>query len=90
MVRRYADRVKSMINSQTMQADAKNVYLPKRKHPKHFIQGAIKHPGALTAEADKEGESPMTFAAEHKHDSGKTGQRARFALTLRGLAGKKK
>ena len=64
--------------------------LPKRQHPKHWIQGAIKHPGALTAEASKEGETPMEFAAEHKHDSGKTGARSRFALVLRGLAGKKK
>lgn len=50
---------------------------------KHWIKGAIKHPGALTAQAKKEGESPMQFAAEHKNDSGKTGQRSRLALTLR-------
>ena len=52
---------------------------------KNFIQGAIKHPGALTKKANKAGESPMTFAAEHKHDSGQTGKQARFALVLRGL-----
>lgn len=45
----------------------------------------IKHPGALTKSAHKAGESPMEFASEHKHDSGKTGQRARLALTLRGM-----
>ena len=52
---------------------------------KHFIQGAIKHPGALTKKAHGAGESPMAFASAHKHDSGKTGQQARFALVLRGL-----
>jgi len=63
--------------------------MAKYRHP-HFIQKALKHPGALTASAEKAGESPMAFAEEHKHDSGKAGQRSRFALTLRGLAGKKK
>ena len=52
---------------------------------KDFIQKAIKHPGALTKSADAAGESPMAFAQEHKHDSGKTGARARFALVLKGL-----
>lgn len=50
-----------------------------------FIQGAIKHPGALTAQAHKEHETPMQFAQEHKHSPGKTGQRSRFALTLKGM-----
>lgn len=53
---------------------------------KNFIQGAIKHPGALTKKADAAGESPMQFASEHKHDSGQTGRQARFALVLRGLS----
>lgn len=55
-----------------------------------FIQGAIKHPGAETAEAHRAGMSPMAFAEAHKHDSGVTGDRARFALVLRGpkVAGK--
>ena len=56
-----------------------------REHPK-FIAGAIKHPGALTKSAHAAGESPMEFAEEHKGDSGTTGKRARFAITLRGLA----
>jgi hypothetical protein len=55
----------------------------------HWIQKAIKKPGALTASANKVGESPMAFASQHKHDSGKTGQRARFALVLKGLKGAK-
>ena len=49
---------------------------------KHWIKGAIKHPGALTASAKKSGMSPMEFANKHKHDSGKTGARSRLALTL--------
>ena len=52
---------------------------------KHWIQGAIKHPGALTKKAEKAGKSPMAFARTHKHDSGKTGQQARLAMVLRGI-----
>lgn len=52
---------------------------------KHWIQDAIKKPGALTKTAHAAGQSPMSFASKHKHDSGKTGQRARFALVLKGL-----
>lgn len=49
---------------------------------KHFIAKAIRHPGALTAQAKKAGESPMEFARQHEHDSGTTGRRARLAVTL--------
>ena len=55
----------------------------------NFIQGAIKHPGALTAQAQHAGESPMEFARKHAHDPGTTGKRARLALTLRKLAKRK-
>lgn len=48
-----------------------------------WIKGAIKHPGALTAQAKSAGKSPMEFAREHQHDSGTTGRRARLAMTLR-------
>ncbi len=48
----------------------------------HWIQGAIKHPGALKASAKRAGESTRQFAQQHKHDAGKTGARARMALTL--------
>ena len=50
---------------------------------KKWIQKAIKHPGALTKKAHKAGESPMAYAREHAHDSGKTGKQARLAMTLR-------
>lgn len=49
---------------------------------KKWIQGAIKHKGALTRKAKKAGESPMEFAHEHMHSKGKTGQQARLAVTL--------
>lgn len=74
-------------------ANAKNVYgmkLPKRTHPKKWIGGAVEHPGALREEAEEAGKPTMEFARENAHDSGVTGERSRLALTLRGLAGKKK
>jgi hypothetical protein len=52
---------------------------------KHWIQGAVKHPGALTASAKRAGESNSEYEQKHKHDSGKAGQRARFALAMKGL-----
>jgi len=52
---------------------------------KNWIKGAIKHPGALTAAAKKAGESTSEYEEKHKHNSGKTGQRARLALTLKNL-----
>lgn len=53
---------------------------------KHWIQGAIKHPGAMTAAAKREGVSNSAYEQEHKEDSGKAGSRARLALSLKGLA----
>ena len=47
-----------------------------------FIQNAIKHKGALRRAAHKAGESTMEYAEAHEHDSGKTGARARLAITL--------
>jgi hypothetical protein len=57
------------------------------RKPKKWIGRAIKHPGALTAQARSAGKSPMEFAAEHQHDSGTTGNRARLAMTLRRMHG---
>jgi len=48
----------------------------------NFISKAIKHPGAMTAAAKREGVSNSQYEQEHKHDSGKAGQRARLAITL--------
>ena len=55
----------------------------------NWIKSAIKKPGALTASAKKVGESPMEFASEHKHDSGKAGQRARLAATFKSIRNKR-
>jgi hypothetical protein len=52
---------------------------------KNWIAGAVKRPGALTRKAKKAGASPMGFAKAHKHSKGRTGQQARFALTMQKL-----
>ncbi len=52
---------------------------------KNWIQGAVKHPGAMTAAAKREGVSTSEYAQEHKHDSGHSGQMARFANVMKGL-----
>lgn len=57
--------------------------------PKKWIAGAIKHPGAFKTQAERAGKSTHEFAEEHKHDSGKTGNRARLALTLGAMHHKK-
>ena len=55
-----------------------------------WIQAMHMNKGALTAQANRVGETPMEFASEHKDDSGVTGERARAALVLRRLAKHKK
>ena len=54
---------------------------------KNFIQGAIKHPGALHKELDvPEGKKiPEGKLEKAAHAKGKLGERARFAETLKGL-----
>lgn len=51
----------------------------------NWISGAIKHPGAMTAAAKSAGQSNSQYEQAHKHDSGKSGQRARLAIILKGL-----
>jgi hypothetical protein len=53
---------------------------------KNFISSAIKHPGAFSAQAKNAGMSTRSFALAHQNDSGTTGRRARFALTLMKLS----
>jgi len=48
-----------------------------------WIQGAIKHPGASTRAAAREGISLTEWIQRHYNDSGTTGKRARLARTLR-------
>ena len=56
---------------------------------KHWIAGAIKHPGALKRAAARAGMSTHAYAEAHKGDSGTTGRRARLALTLGKMRRKK-
>lgn len=57
-----------------------------------WIKGAIKHKGAMTAAAKREGVSNSEYETEHEHDSGKAGKRARLAKLLKKMnhGGKKK
>jgi hypothetical protein len=50
---------------------------------KKWIAGAIKHPGAMTAAAKREGVSNAAYEQEHKGDKGAAGKRARLAITLK-------
>lgn len=51
----------------------------------NWIQGAVKRPGALTRKANKAGEGVQTYARQHAHDKGLTGQQARLAMTFNKL-----
>jgi hypothetical protein len=55
-----------------------------------WMQKAVKRPGALTAKAKRAGMSVQAFAQKHKHDSGVTGEEARFAVTAKKVAKKRK
>lgn len=60
---------------------------------RNWIKGAVRKPGAFKAQAKRAGKSTKAFAKEHAHDSGRTGKRARLALTFsrmsKGRKGKK-
>jgi len=49
----------------------------------------VKHPGVFKEAAEHAGKSTHEFAEEHKHSSGKIGNRARLALTFEGMRKKK-
>ena len=49
---------------------------------KKWISKAIKHPGAMTAAAKREGLSNAEYEQKHKSDKGTSGTRARLAITL--------
>ena len=49
---------------------------------KKWISKAIKHPGAMTAAAKREGLSNAEYEQKHKGDKGTSGKRARLAITL--------
>ena len=54
-----------------------------------WIQDAVQEPGSFTRSAEKAGKSVAEYAREKKNAGGKTGRRARLALTLRKLGRKK-
>jgi hypothetical protein len=55
---------------------------------KHWIAGAIKHPGAEKKAAAKAGESTHQYMEEHKSAPGKAGARARLGLRLSAMSKK--
>jgi hypothetical protein len=56
---------------------------------KHWIENAIRKPGAEKKAAKKAGMSTEAYAGAHDEDSGKAGRRARLTETLMKLRGKK-
>ena len=66
--------------------------MPDPKKKKNWIKGAVKpaNKGKFKAKAEAAGETTREFASEHKGDSGKLGQEARFAENVMGLSKKKK
>lgn len=52
---------------------------------KHWIAGAIKHPGVEKAAAKKAGESTHEYMEKHTSAPGKAGARARLGLRLEGM-----
>ncbi len=57
---------------------------------KHWIAGAIKHPGVEKAAAKRAGESTHTYMEDHKKSPGVAGERARLGLKLSRMAKKRK
>lgn len=49
---------------------------------KHWIAGAVKHPGAFSAAAKRAGMSTQAYAQKEKGAPGTLGRRARLALTF--------
>jgi hypothetical protein len=48
----------------------------------HWMEGAVKHPGALRTAAHRAGMSSHEYAESHKDAPGTAGRRARLALTF--------
>lgn len=60
------------------------------KKPSDWIKGAVKHPGAFTAKANRAGMSVPKYAAKEKNSSNSTlAKQANLAQTFAKLAGKK-
>lgn len=52
---------------------------------KHWIAGAIKHPGREKRAAAKAGMSTHAYMEKHKGDKGSSGAAARLGLRLSGM-----
>lgn len=50
---------------------------------KLWMKGAVKHPGAMTRAAKREGVSNSQYITEHEHGGGHAGQMARLAKVFR-------
>lgn len=57
---------------------------------KHWIAGAIKHPGAEKRAAAAAGMSTHAYMEKHKNDSGTAGKRARLGLALSKMSKRKR
>lgn len=57
------------------------------RKPKHWIQGAVKHPGALTKESQASGRSKLQQAEVDSH-SADPSKRGRGLLGIRFIKGK--
>ncbi len=60
------------------------------KKKKRWIQGAVSKPGSFKKAAKRAGMSTRAYAQAKKNAPGKTGRRARLALTLMRVGGKRK
>jgi hypothetical protein len=60
------------------------------KSGRKWVRKAVKRPGALTAKAKRAGMSVQVYAQKHKHDSGVTGEEARFAVNAKKVGKKRK
>lgn len=57
---------------------------------KHWIKGAIKHPGAEKEAAKRAGMSTHEYMEKHKNSPGTAGKRARLGLALSKMARRRK
>ena len=69
---------------------AKAKDMAKAKGAKKWMQSAVKRPGEATRKAKAAGMSVQEWATAHQHDSGLTGQQARFAKTAKKISRRKK
>lgn len=64
--------------------------MAKAKGGKKWMSSAVKRPGAATRKAKAAGMSVQEWATAHQHDSGLSGQQARYAKTAKKIARRRK